>query len=961
MKRSSLCTSRLAPLSIVSGLVLASCAARPAKVASPAAGPSSAAETPAAAKPADELDRPLPLDPRVHRGTLPNGLTYYIRQHGVPENRAYFRLVVNAGSVYEDDDQRGLAHFIEHMGFNGTRRFPRQALVDALERLGMRYGADLNAQTSFDETVFMLEVPSDKPEPIAQALSMLRDFAADVTFDPVEVDKERGVVLEEWRLGRGAATRLLEKEIPVLFHGSKYAERLPIGTPETLRAAPRDALVRFYRDWYRPDRMAVIAVGDFEIEDIEARIKKEFGDLAAPAKPRPAPVVDLPRHAETLVSIETDPEMPRATVALYSMRPHQPEGSARDYRRNLGDQLYHAMLSERLDEIRRRPDAPFLAAYSGAASIVRNADAVVQGAEVREDGVMRGLAAILEEVARVERHGFTEGELKRARREMMREYQRLVTEREKLDGAQFASEIGRHFLEDEAMPGPVAELELVRRFLPTFTLEELNGLSRSWAERGRVITVSGPASMKTPSKEEVLALAGAVEGREVTAWKDDFADAPLLSKPPTPGLVVGERTIPEVGLREWTLSNGARVVLKTTRLKNDEILMTGFSPGGHSLVPDADYESAAYADEIVAESGAGAWSAVSLQKLLAGRAVSVSPSVDELSEAISGTASTEDLETMLQLAHLYMTSPRRDEQAFAAWRARRAQEVRNRGLSPERSFMDDVQRFVASDHPRRRPMTPERVEKVNLDRALAIYKDRFADASDFTFVFVGNVDADKLLPLVTTYLGSLPSTHRAERFRDVGVRWPKGAVTMKRARGHEPKSLVLLAFHGEEPWSREADEDLSTLSDILDIRLREVLREDMGGVYGIYTMADFERRPRPQYQFEIFFGCAPDNMAKLEKAVFDEIQAIQQKGIGEDYLHKVREALRRQHELDMKDNQFWRRSIVRALDYGDDPRQILDVEGRVARITAERVQATAKRFLRTGECVVGELRPEGAK
>ena len=708
MNRSSSSVVRLAPLV----LFLSACAARPAQVASPAAPPPSSREASAPDRTLGELDRPLPLDPRVHRGTLPNGLTYYVRRHGVPENRAYFRLVVNAGSAFEDDDQRGLAHFIEHMGFNGTRRFPRQALVDTLERLGMRYGADLNASTTFDDTIFMLEVPSDKPEPMTKALQMLRDWAGDVSFDPVEIDKERGVVLEEWRLGRGASLRILEKEIPLLFQGSRYAVRLPIGTPETLRTAPREALLRFYRDWYRPDRMAVIAVGDFDVADIEARIKAEFADLAAPKSPRPVPEVTLPAHAETLVSIETDPEMPRASVALYSMRPHQPEGTAREYRKSLGEQLYHAMLSARLDEIRRRTDAPFLGAFSGGASIVRFADAVVQGAEVREDGVMRGLAAILEEVARVERHGFTASELDRARREMQRGYERLVTEREKLDGAQFASEIGRNFLENEAMPGPEAELMLARGFLPTFTLAELNGLGRNWAESGRVITVSGPASMKTPSKGEILALATAVHDREVTPWQDDVADAPLLAQAPTPGLVVSERAVPELGIKEWTLGNGVRVVLKTTRLKNDEVLMTSFSPGGHSLVEDKDYESAAFSDEIVAESGVGKFGAVQLQKMLAGKVVNVSPSVDELGESISGSASPSDLETLFQLTHLYFTAPRRDEQAFAAWRARRSQEVRNRTLSPERSFMDDVQRFVSSDHPRRRPLTPERIGRV---------------------------------------------------------------------------------------------------------------------------------------------------------------------------------------------------------------------------------------------------------
>lgn len=928
----------------------------------PATVPTPAPSASTAAKPValDELDRPLPLDARLTKGTLANGLTYYVLPHHKPEKRAQIWLAVNAGSVLEDDDQRGLAHFVEHMGFNGTKRFPKQQLVDFLEKSGIRFGADLNAYTSFDETVYTLQVPTDDAAIVGRAIGILRDWADGISFEPAEVEKERGVVLEEWRLGRGARMRLFDKQAPVLFHGSKYAERLTIGKPEVIKNASRDNLVRFYRDWYQPSLMAVVAVGDFNAADIEARIKSEFASLAAPTKPRPRPKLGLPKHEKTLVSIETDPEMPNTSVEIISKLPHRPEASARDYRRSVAEQLFDGMLNARLDELRRQPNAPFLVAYSSASGLVRTADAFRQGASVKEDGVIVGFGALLEEVLRVERHGFTQTELGRQKAQLLRQFQRSVAQRDKRDGSEFAAEIVRNFFEEEAMPGREAELRLVERFLPEIQLAELNALAKSLGQGSRVIAVSGPPKMTKPTPEAMLAVHAEVSSRKIAAYVDAGPSVPLMKGPPAPGAVQKTVSIPEIGVTEWTLANGVRVIVKPTDFNNDDVRVTAFSPGGHSLVKDADYDSARFADVAVGQGGLGPFDVVQLRKLLSGKLVSLNASIGELEEGLSGRASPDDLESLFQMMHLSFVAPRRDPEAFAAWRAREVESVKNRRLSPERTFFEEMSTFSTQNHLRRRPTTPEVLAKVDLDKAFAIYKDRFADASDFTFVFVGNVDLEKLRPLVESYLGSLPSKKRKETWRDVKVQLPRGVKEKKLSLGSEPKSRVSLTFHGAVKWSRDTDNDLRMLGEVLRLRLRQVLREDMGGVYGVQVGGGITRRPRQEYRFSVSFGCAPDNVDKLKQAVFDEIKAVQQQGIADDYIEKVKQARRRAHEVELKDNGWWLRELERSYDFADDPRLIPDVSAMSEKVSSDRVRAAAKTYLSTKQYLLGVLVPESA-
>lgn len=905
------------------------------------------------------LDAIAGVDSRIRTGRLENGLTYYVLPHHKPEKRAQLWLAVNAGSTLEDDDQQGLAHFVEHMAFNGTEKYPKQEIVDYIERIGMDFGADLNAYTDFDETVYTLAVPTDDPKLVATGLDILHEWAHAITFDPTEIEKERGVVLEEWRLGQGAGERIFNKQSPVIFHESRYAQRLPIGKPEILKTAQRDVLTRFYRDWYRPNLIAVIAVGDFDAETMERQIRELFGELRGPAAPRPREEFGIPPHAETLYSAVTDAEMPTTMVSIDTRMPHRHETTIGDYRRVVAEGLFHRMMGARFDEIRQRPDAPILGAWSYTGGITRTVDNFGRGAQAKEGKSAEALALLLEETARVVQHGFTDGELDRAKKRALRGMQKAVSERDKTESAEFAEEIVRHFLEGEQMPGIEVELALFERFLPEITLDEMNAMASAWGgESNRVVLMSGPEKTPLPPAESLAAIVRAAEARPLEPWSDGAPVGPLVKSPPAPGSVVAARTDELLGLTEWTLSNGIRVVLKPTDFQNDEITLGGFSPGGSSLAPDTEWPNARFASSIAAEGGVGELDRISLRKALAGRLASGGAWIGELEEGVNGRSSKDDFETMLQLVWLSATSPRRDETAFAAWKARTAEQVRNRRLDPESSFFEDMSAVLADKHPRRKPVRTEDLETVDLDASLAFFRSRFAEMGDFTFVIAGNVDPVTAKPLVERWIGGLPSTGRKETWRDIGVRRPAGVKSVEVKKGREPKSSVYVTFHGPATWSRENAIDAQLLSEVMNIRLREVLREDMGGVYGASIWGGLRRRPIEEYSFGVSFGCAPENVAALREAVFDEIAKVQAEGIGETWLAKVRESWKRQHEISLRENGYWTGRLLEALRHGDDPKLILDLDTRLSRITSDNVRNAARRYLDSSQYVEGVLNPE---
>ena len=890
----------------------------------------------------------LPLWPQVKKGVLPNGLTYYILKHGKPENRAFFWLAINAGSILEDDDQNGLAHFDEHMAFNGTKRFPKADIVNYLEKIGMRFGADLNAYTNADQTVYQLEVPTDKPEFVGKGLDILRDWAGNVTYDPAEVEKERGVVLEEWRLGRGAFERLRAKTAPIMYKGSRYAIRNTIGDPEILKKASRDTLYRFYKDWYRPDLMAVVAVGDIDPAQMEKEIQARFGDMPRVEKPRARIHGEVPKADGTRVAVVTDKELPFSLVGVFNMVAHRPEATKQDFRRIVAEQLYQAILNERLASVARRPDAPFAGAAVNIDSDTREIDAFSRQAQAKQGKEEDTLRALFTEVLRVEKFGFAQSELDRARAIIKRGVEANADAEATADSSDYTAEITRNYFEAEFMIGRAAERDLTLEFLPSITVADLNALAKTFGgPENRVIMFAGPEGKPLPSEKRIHEIVAEVEKTAIEAWQDAAVTTALIApgKQPKPGKVTKEKTIDSLGVTEWTLSNGVTVVLKPTPFEADAIAVSGDSPGGLAMASAKQWPNARFADDIAGLGGVGELDEESLGKALAGKRVSVAASIGETTESVDGNASARDAETMFQLIYLRMTSARKDDEAFGIWKQTVAEQLTNRLRVPEVQFGIQSQDVLFKGNVRRKAPTAEDVAKVDQDKALAFFKDRFGDASDFTFTIVGEFDLAKIKPLVETYLGSLPAKGRKEKEKDLGITRIGGVVKKTWNLGSEPKARVSVAFMGDEKWSRDKERDMFILSSVMSIRLREILREDMGGVYGVGAGGALSRIPRQERTFSLQFGCAPDAVDKLLKASFDEFAVISQKGIGADYLDKVKQAYLRERETAMKTNGFWVDWLASSYRFKEDPTIVLDPTKVTARMTSENVAAAAKHYI----------------
>jgi zinc protease len=919
---------------------------------------STAGQRPAAAS----QSTPLPLDPAVRAGKLPNGLRYFIRHNERPEHRVELRLVVNAGSVLEDPDQRGLAHFMEHMEFNGTRRFKKNDIVSYLQSIGVRFGADLNAYTSFDETVYILPVPTDKPGLVERSFDILEDWASGATLDSTEVVNERGVVLEEWRLGLGADSRIRDKQFPVLFKGSRYAERLPIGLPEIIRTATPAPIRRFYHDWYRPDLMAVIAVGDIKVDSIEALIKDRFSKLRNPVPERPRPAIAVPGNTAPLVTIATDREQQVSSVQVLYKHPPAVTKTLAEYRTLLVGRLYNAMFNDRLTEISRQPNAPFSFASSSYGPFVRQSDVYFLAAVVPDGGVVTGLDALLREAKRADQRGFLESELRRAKASLSRSLESAYTERDKTESASYVDEYLSYFLSGEPSPGIGWEFSTSKTVLPGITLAEVDSLGSRWiTDVNRVVAVAAPdkPEAKVPAEADLLAAFPRIDAAPVTAYTETVSEAPLVATPPARGRIVQEGAIPELGVTDWKLSNGVRVLVKPTDFKADEVLMRAWSPGGLSLVPDEDYISGALATTIVAQRGGVAnLSAIELQKKLAGKRVGVGPVLSELSEGFSGSASPRDLDTMLELVYLRMTAPRKDSAAFEALRSQFGVVLANRANDPDQVFSDTVEVTMAQHHPRSRPMDAAAIASVKLDKAFQIYRDRFADASDFTFVFVGAVNVDSLRPLVEQWLGTLPSTGRKETWRDVGERTPPGVIEKVVRKGTEPKANTYVFFTGDAPFNPASRYALRSLGELLEMKMLETMREALGSTYSVGVSGSSEKYPRETYTVTFNYGSSPDKVDTLYKTMLAIIDSVKKNGVSDADVQKVREQQQRTQEVSLKENNWWVSNIATRLQNGEDPRGLVTYTDFIKNLTGKQIQDAAVQFLNTERMAKFVLLPE---
>ena len=910
-----------------------------------------------------KLTDSIPFNPATSKGVLKNGMTYYVKSNSTPKNRAEMMLVVSAGSVLEDSDQLGLAHFCEHMSFNGTRNFPKNDLVKYFESIGMEFGPEINAYTSFDETVYMVKVPLDKDEYVQKGLQVLFDWASQVTDSDEEINKERGVVHEEWRAGQGAQKRMMNQWLPVFLKGSKYADRLPIGQMEIVDNCKPEVLRRFRNDWYRPDLQAVIVVGDFDQNKMADMIKEKFSTIPAKSNPRKKELFPIPGHPETLFKIVTDKEATYSSASVYIKHPMDIDLTVNGYRTSIVNSLYNQMINLRLSELTQKENPPFVAAQSGYGGLIGPSDVYTSTVITHPGKIPAGLKAILLENERVKKFGFTQSELDRNKKAMLKSMESAYNERDKRESMSIAQEYSRNFLmRQEPVPGIEKEFEYYKAFLPTITLPEVNGLIQKWiTTANRVVIVTAPeaAVNPAPSEADIRKVLEEVQAQNIQKYADETSNEPLMKTIPTPGKVRSEKKIPEVNATEWTLSNGAKVVFKQTDFKDDEILFTGYSLGGWSLYPQSDNVSASFAAAIMDMSGISDYKLTTLKKMLAGKEVSVTPVLKMLTQGLEGSSDISDAETLFQLINLYFTQPRFDESAFSSYITRMRSQLDNKDVSPERAFADTF-RFVTSNyHPRMKPLSKEMLDEAKFSRIEQIGKERFANPGAFTFFFVGKIDPVKFKPLVEKYLASLTTGKKMEKWVDLGVRKPVGVVEKIVHKGKESKSIQYIQFHGKLNYTNKEIIEIDALCKILTTRLLESIREDKSSVYYIGAQPGYSKFPVPEYDMTIFYGTAPEKLAELKASVFAIIHDLIENGPKQEEVDKAREKIKRERETNLRENDFWEVTLKSYyLNRDGNFKTFGEFDGVVGALTKQSLKSVASRTFDFKNYVSVALMPE---
>lgn len=900
-----------------------------------------------------DADDPIPINPQVKKGTLANGLTYYIQKNARPEKRLELRLAVKAGSVLEDDDQKGLAHFVEHMAFNGSTHFKKNELVSYLQSIGLKFGPDLNAYTSFNETVYQLPIQTDKPEDVRTGFLVLADWAQGITFNAEDVELERGVVLEELRTRKGVQDRVSRVMLPKLFNGSQYSRRLPIGDENTLKTFTLDSIKRFYRDWYRPNLMAVVVVGDIAPAQALQLLETHFGGMKNPDNERPRTYPEIAQHAGSETLVITDGELPTDGIQLhYPIGSHPPTVTYSDYRQTITERLFQFMLGQRMQELTQQAKPPFIGGASLIAHVAPGYRRFMTQASVGRQGVGSAIEALVQENERVRQLGFSQGELHAAKKVAMGRMEQIHAGRGTVDSSVYAAEYVRNFLVRETIPGIEKELRYHQDMLPSILLDDVNEAARRLVPDSKtstkllVYTGSGKADTATPEKLELDAILKQAEQISVSPRQEPKAATSLMPQKPTPGSIVAERSNVFLGLTEIDLSNGIKVILKPTDFKDDQILLSAIRPGGRSRFELADKHNALYADKLAASMGLGGFSPTELRRMLAGKAVSVTSSLAEYSEHLIGSSTKMELETMLQLAHLKFARPRADTALHQSFVTRMQDAARNTQAVPETVFSDAVKNTVYQSHPRLHlSARPEDFDQLKLERMMEIYTDRFGSAKGMTFVVVGSFSPEAIKPLLSTYLASLPTSDLSTQFVDLGIRPIAGIVKSEVRQGQEQKSLVSLNFTGPAAYSEKEHLLVSALKEVLNIKIIEELRERLRMIYSGGISGSLFQVPYENFYLQVTLPCAPENVDKVAAAAFAEIQKIQQQGPDPADLAKFKKNWVTNHHKVLRENGYWLQTLQSAALHGRDPAVLRQYEDWVNGITVKDVQDAALRYL----------------
>ena len=857
---------------------------------------------------------PIPTDPNVRIGKLENGLTYYIRHNELPEDRADFYIAQKVGSILEEENQRGLAHFLEHMCFNGTTNFPGKGIINWLETIGVRFGENLNAYTSIDETVYNINnVPVMRDGIIDSCLLILHDWANDLTLDPKEIDNERGVIHEEWRTGQGAMMRMYEQALPKAFEGSKYGHRLPIGTIEVIDNFPYQALRDYYEKWYRPDQQGIVVVGDIDVDKVEAKIKEIFSPIEMPANPAERVYEAVPDNKEPIITIAKDKEQPMTMIYIWHKHPATPneaKGNMGYLVQNYLFTMIESMLNARLEELKQSAEPPFIDAGSGNNDflLAKTVEAFAGIAISKEDGIPTALAAIIREIERARKHGFTASEYARAKAEYLRMLESAYNERDKMKNNQYVQEYIRHFIDNEPIPGIEMEYTIMNQLAPNIPVEAINSvLPQLIKDENIVINIFGPdkEGMVYPTEAEILDILNKTKAEEITAYVDKVSDEPLMKEAPKAGKIVKTEEGP-FGSTALTLSNGVRVVVKTTDFKADEIRMRAFSPGGTSVFGTKEALQLKMLNSVAGLGGLGNFSNVDLEKVLAGKKATIGATISGLSEGLNGSCSPKDLETLLQLVYLSFTAPRMDDAAFQSFKQRTKASLANQEADPMTALTDTLQMEMYGNHPMAGRIKAEMIDQIDYNRIMEMYKDRFKEAGDFTFLFVGNINLEEAKPLIETYIGGLPTINRKENYQDIKMDIRKGAHKNLFTKQMEtPKATVLNIISGNCEYNLKNDLLMTMLSQTMSMVYLETVREKEGASYGVSAFGQLSRGVKDEAIFQIYFDTDPAKREKMEQIVVSELQKVAQEGPRPEHLAKVKEFLLKKHIENAKENGYW--------------------------------------------------------
>lgn len=908
------------------------------------------------------LNKKIPIDPTIKMGKLSNGLTYYIKHNAKPKNKAELRLVLNAGSILEDEDQLGLAHFIEHMAFNGTKNFPKNKLIDYLQSLGVEFGADLNAHTSFDETVYKLSVPTDE-KTFDTSLQVLRDWADGITFSHEEIDNERGVVAEELRARSGAGMRMYYKSIPIITNNSRYAERSPIGTLDVIMNSKYDVMKRFYNDWYRPDLMALVLVGDFDVEETETKIIEIFKNIKPVKAPKERVYHKIPKNNEPKITVITDKETKGVKVSVYIKKQETDVETLKDYKQEVLKSLYSGMLRQRLSEVSIQSDAPFLSATAGIGNFLANMDCYYLRANLKEDKINEGIDALLTESERAKEFGFTTTELERYKALLLNNADLRRKETGKLSTKYYIEQYIDNFTDNVPIPSDAFKYEFYKEAFPSISVEDVNNVSKQWVREDNmaiVVNAIEKTDLKLPTENEIEEIFKSVTSKNIEAYKDKLGDIQLMPNKPKPGKIINEAYNKKVDVTTWKLANGVTIIVKPTQFQNDLISMTGFRPGGSSVAPDSLYVSARNAGNIIGSSGVNYISKTDLKKLNMGKTLSVTPRINFYDELFSGSSSSKDLERMMQLVNLYFTNPNKDKNVFDAFKENFKSTNKDQDNSPGAYFEKRISEIMTQNHLRATSLTEAQIEEgLNLDDVYDFYKERFSSANRFTFLFVGSFEIDSLKAYVTQYLGSLPSNlNKTSSWRDIGLRYTEGVIKDTIIKGVDDKSKVDMRFVGSFKFSLEEKKKLSLLGKLLKIKLTEEMREKMAGVYGVQVSGYASEIPYNWYRMNVRFTCDPNNVDKLTKKVLEEIEKIKKNGALSEDLTKIKEAELANAKDAMEYNGYWIFKLKEVYKYGLDYESILDYETGINKIDSNMFKEAANTYFNMSNYAEFILFPE---